>query len=73
MAKIVKMDVRSRAAVQPARPTVPFSKGDPEAARRLLRKWRNEGDEKDQRETLEFLRRALNQGRPKGYGVFPEP
>ena len=50
-----------------------FSKGDPVAARRLLREWREQGDENEQRETLEFLRQALNASRPRGCGVVPEP
>jgi uncharacterized membrane protein len=42
---------------------------DPAALARLLDEWMHE-DETEQRETFEFLRRALDEGRPIGYKLF---
>jgi hypothetical protein len=38
-------------------------------ASELLRRWREEGDEEEQRETGEYLMRALNEARSSGRGV----
>jgi hypothetical protein len=43
---------------------------DPAALARLLDEWMH-GDETEQRETFEILQRALNDGRPDGYKLFP--
>lgn len=56
--------------VAPAK-TPPFSAGDPAAAIRLLRQWREQGDEIEDRQTFEALRRALNESRPPDYWVLP--
>jgi hypothetical protein len=53
-------------------PIVGLETYDPEAVIELLRQLREEGDAEEQRETLEFLKQAFNEGRPKGFGVFPE-
>jgi hypothetical protein len=36
---------------------------------RLLEEWM-QGDEAEQRETFEFLRQSLDEGRPAGYKLF---
>jgi hypothetical protein len=41
----------------------------PSALTRLLDEWMR-GDEKDQRETFELLRRSLDEDRPEGYKLF---
>ena len=43
---------------------------DPAALARLLDEWM-QGDEAEQRDTFEFLRRALDEDRPAGYKLFP--
>ena len=43
---------------------------DADALSRLLSEWMN-GDELEQRETFEALRRGLDEDRPKGYELFP--
>jgi len=43
---------------------------DPAAVARLLREWR-EGDEVEQRETGEYLLRALDEQRPEDAKLFP--
>jgi hypothetical protein len=53
-------------------PIVGLETYDPEAAIELLRQLREEGDAEEQRETLEFLKQALNESRPKGFGMFPK-
>jgi len=45
------------------------SKRDPSASARLLDEWMH-GDEPEQRETFEVLRRALDEDRPEGYKFF---
>jgi hypothetical protein len=42
---------------------------DPPALAKLLDEWML-GDEAEQRETFECLRRSLNEDRPKGYKLF---
>lgn len=37
----------------------------------LLRSWVEEGDEEEQRETGEYLIRALDEDRPEGQKLFP--
>ena len=41
----------------------------PTALAKLLDEWMRE-DDTDQRETFEFLRRALDEDRPEGYKLF---
>jgi hypothetical protein len=36
----------------------------------MLKEW-EAGDEQEQKETLECLRKSLNESRPKGYEVIP--
>jgi hypothetical protein len=43
---------------------------DPAALAQLLREWR-EGDEQEQRETGEYLLRALDETRPESSKLFP--
>ncbi len=45
------------------------SRPDPAALAKLLEAWMQE-DEAEQRETFEFLRRALDEDRPAGYKLF---
>ena len=45
------------------------SKPDPTALARLLDEWMR-GDETEQRETFEALRRSLDADRPDGYKLF---
>ena len=42
---------------------------DPSALARLLDEWML-GDEAEQRETFEVLRRSLDEARPEGYKLF---
>ena len=51
--------------------TSPFSKGDPAAAIRLLRQWREQADAIEDRQTFEALRRALNESRPPDCWILP--
>ena len=44
-------------------------KPNPAALAKLLDEWMQEEDT-DQRETFEFLRRALDEDRPEGYKLF---
>lgn len=44
-------------------------KPDPSALAKLLDEWMR-GDEKEQQETFEVLRRSLDEGRPDGYKLF---
>jgi len=44
-------------------------KPDPSALAKLLDEWM-QGDETDQRETFEVLRRALDEDRSEGYKLF---
>ena len=44
-------------------------KPDPAALAKLLDEWMH-GDEAEQRETFEFLRRALDEDRPAGRKLF---
>ena len=60
--------------VQPCRITrhqelVRPSKPDPSALAKLLDEWM-QGDETEQRETFEVLRRSLDEDRPDGYKLF---
>lgn len=43
-----------------------------QAAIDLLRSWREEGDEQDQRETWEFLQTALDEDRLSDRPLFPQ-
>jgi uncharacterized protein YchJ len=43
-----------------------------QAAIELLRSWRDEGDEEEQRETWEFLKKALDEDRWSYRKLFPE-
>ena len=45
------------------------SKPDPSALARLLDEWMH-GNEKEQQETFEVLRRSLDEDRPEGYKLF---
>ena len=45
------------------------SKPDPSALARLLDEWMH-GDETEQQETFEVLRRSLDEDRPEGYKLF---
>ncbi len=45
------------------------SKPDPSALARLLDEWMH-GDETEQQETFEALRRSLDEDRPEGYKFF---
>jgi hypothetical protein len=45
-------------------------RSDPAALAKLLREWRH-GDEQEQRETGEYLLRALDEARPEGSKLFP--
>jgi hypothetical protein len=53
-----------------ARQDFPTRKPDSAAVAHLLDDWMR-GDEAEQRETFEFLRRAMDEGRPEGYKLFP--
>jgi hypothetical protein len=44
-------------------------KPDPSALAKLLDEWM-QGDETEQQETFEVLRRSLDEGRPDGYKLF---
>jgi hypothetical protein len=48
---------------------MPSRKSDSEALAKLMDEWMRE-DDSDQRETFEFLRRALDEDRPEGYKFF---
>lgn len=50
--------------------SVCLRKPDPTALARLLDAWMHD-NETEQRETFEILRRALDEGRPEGYKLFP--
>ena len=54
-------------AVQTEQPV--RTRPDPAALARLLDEWMQQ-DEAEQRETFEFLRRALDEDRPAGYKLF---
>ena len=45
------------------------SKTDPPALARLLDEWMH-GDQTEQQETFEVLRRSLDEDRPEGYKLF---
>lgn len=49
---------------------VGLKKPNPVDLAKLLDDWMH-GNETEQRETFEFLRRALDEGRPEGYKLFP--
>ncbi len=53
----------------PRRTTVLPHKPEPAALARLLDEWM-QGDETEQRETFEILRRSLDESRPAGYKLF---
>ena len=40
------------------------------ALTKMIKEW-EAGDEQEQKETFECLRKSLNEGRPKGYEVIP--
>ncbi len=44
---------------------------DPSGLLALLDSWEKDGDAEEQRETLEYLIRALDENRPEGYKLFP--
>jgi hypothetical protein len=68
-----KLRVTLRPGGNPANaPLIGLETYDPEAAIEVLCRLREEGDADEQRATLEFLKQALNESRPKGFGVFPE-
>ena len=46
-----------------------ISTRDPSALARLLDEWMH-GDESEQQETFEVLRRSLDEDRPEGYKLF---
>ena len=46
------------------------TKPDPSALAGLLDEWMH-GDEAEQQETFEVLRRSLDEDRPEGYKLFP--
>jgi hypothetical protein len=46
-----------------------YPKPEPSALARLLDEWMR-GDETEQRETFEVLRRSLDEDRPEGYKLF---
>jgi len=48
-----------------------MQKPDPLALANLLNEWMH-GDETEQRETFETLRRSLDEDRPAGYKLFPQ-
>jgi len=67
MPRTAKSDAHS---VKPQRDLPPSGRPDPAALGRLLQEWMQE-DAQEQRETFEFLRRALDEHRPEGYKLFP--
>ncbi len=68
----VKSRVSLKPGADPARaPLVGLETYDPEAVVEVLRSFR-EGEAEEQRETLEYLMKALNEGRPEGQKIFLE-
>jgi hypothetical protein len=59
-----------RTSISPGREIPRTRKIDVSALALLLDEWMQE-DEKEQHETFEELRRALDQSRPDGYKLFP--
>ena len=55
-----------------AAPLIGLETYDPDAAIALLQTLEEGGDEEEQRATLEFLIKALNESRPEGFRLFPE-
>ena len=53
-----------------SRPVVYSRRPDPAAVAAMLDEWMN-GDPAEQRTTLEWLMRSLDEGRPDGYKLFP--
>jgi hypothetical protein len=53
---------------QPRGSALPYS--DPAVLARLLDEWM-QGDETEQRETFEILRRSLDEDQPAAYKLFP--
>ena len=51
--------------------TNPIQRKDPSGLLALLDSWEKDGDVEEQRETLEYLIRALDENRPEGYKLFP--
>ena len=58
-----------RQSVNPPRSTEPIIVN--QAALELLRSWREDGDEEEQRETWEFLQQALDEDRLSDRPLFP--
>ncbi len=54
-----------------AAPLIGLETYDPEAVIKVLQSFL-EQDAEEHRATLEFLMRALNEGRPEGHKMFPE-
>lgn len=49
----------------------PIQRKDPSGLLALLDSWEKDGDVEEQRETLEYLIRALDENRPEGHKLFP--
>ena len=49
----------------------PPQQKDPSGLLTLLDSWMKEGDAEEQRETIEYLIRAMDENRPEGYKLFP--
>lgn len=60
-------------ATEPYQLPPPLTAEQREAAIALLRSWRDVSEEEaeEQRETMQYLRRALNEGRPDELKHFP--
>ncbi len=54
----------------PRRESIQVRKLDPSDLTGLLNEWM-EGDEREQRETFNTLRKSLDENRPEGYKLFP--
>lgn len=67
MPDTTKPDQTSRSPREPEPRRTP--KVDPAALARLFDEWMA-GDEAEQRETFELLRRSLDEDRPAGYKLF---
>jgi len=63
------MDMKTETKTEENAPVTPSPKL--EAVRELLRQWREEGDPQEQRETLEYLMRVLDEDRFSTRKLFP--